>query len=79
VLSILADSSDELERRSVRRPAVFGSIVRGEATESSDVNIFVEFEPDATVGLFESVRLRRHLSELLGREFDLATPASQLR
>ncbi len=76
VLRALAESSDELRRRSVRRVAVFGSVVRGEATESSDIDILVEFEPDAPVGLFEFVRLRRYLSELLGREVDLATPAS---
>ncbi len=76
VLRALAESSDELRRRSVRRVAVFGSVVRGEATESSDIDILVEFEPDAPVGLFEFVRLRRYLSDLLGREVDLATPAS---
>jgi predicted nucleotidyltransferase len=76
VLRILADSSDELRRRSVRRLAVFGSVARGEATDSSDVDILVEFDPEASVGLFEFVRLRRYLSELLGREVDLATPAS---
>ena len=76
VLRLLAGRSDELKRRSVKRLAVFGSVVRGEATESSDVDILVEFEPDAPVGLFEFVRLRRYLSELIGCEVDLATPAS---
>jgi len=76
VLRILADSSEELRRRSVQRLAVFGSMARGEATESSDIDILVEFDPEASVGLFEFVRLRRYLSELLGREVDLATPAS---
>lgn len=53
---------------------LFGSVARGESKESSDVDILVEFAPQARVGLFQFVRLRRELSELLGCEVDLATP-----
>lgn len=53
---------------------LFGSVARGESQESSDVDILVEFAPQARVGLFQFVRLRRELSQLLGCEVDLATP-----
>lgn len=44
--------------------------------KDSDVDILVEYESDAHVGLFQFVRLRRELSDILGCEVDLATPDS---
>lgn len=63
-----------LEKFHVRSLAVFGSIVRGEAGPDSDVDILVEFDPGAKVGLFAFARLQRCLQDLLGRQVDLATP-----
>ena len=61
----------------VERVALFGSIVRGDATEESDVDILVAFrEP---VGLLALARLRRELSERLGRRVDLVTEGSLSR
>jgi len=53
---------------------LFGSVVRGDEKQTSDVDILVEFNPDAQIGLFEFSRLQRMLSGLLGCEVDLATP-----
>jgi uncharacterized protein len=53
---------------------MFGSVARGEATESSDVDMLVEF--DRPTGYFGLVRLQNFLKELLGREVDLGTPGS---
>ena len=55
---------------SVESLAVFGSVARGEAEPSSDVDLLVRFRGHPP-GLFEYVRLERHLSELLGRSVDL--------
>ena len=52
---------------------IFGSYAREEAQEQSDLDILVDFEPEAKIGLFEFARLRRRLSEFLGREVDLVT------
>ena len=52
---------------------LFGSVVRGEAGPESDVDILVEFNQDARVGLFELARLRMFLSEILGCSVDLVT------
>ena len=54
--------------------ALFGSVARDEATDSSDIDILVEYEPDAHPGLFEFIDLQHYLSDLLGRRVDLATP-----
>lgn len=63
-----------LEEFSVKSLSVFGSVVRGEARPDSDVDILVEFEPDAEIGLFEFVRLKNALSDLIGIPVDLGTP-----
>ncbi len=76
VLEILANSHDIKRRFSVRNLYLFGSIARGEGQEGSDVDILVEYEPGARVGMFQFVRLRRELSNILRCEVDLATPDS---
>jgi hypothetical protein len=74
IIKILRDNRPLLARHHVRTLSVFGSVVRGEAEPGSDIDVLVEFEPDAAVGLFEFMRLKRELSELLGMEVDLGTP-----
>lgn len=74
VIEILRANRETLARFHVRSLSVFGSVVRGEAKPDSDIDILVEFEPGAAVGLFEFMRLKRELSDLLGMEVDLGTP-----
>jgi predicted nucleotidyltransferase len=73
-ISILKSQTGLRREFSVRSFRVFGSIVRGEAGPDSDIDILVEFETDARVGLFEFIRLQRRLSDALGRPVDLVTP-----
>lgn len=74
VLWILAEHWEELRGFEVRELAVFGSVVRDEAVSGSDVDLLVEFEPEAQVGLFEFVDLKHYLEEILGCPVDLVTP-----
>jgi predicted nucleotidyltransferase len=74
VIKKLALFQDELKKFSVKDLYIFGSYAREEAGEQSDLDILVEFEAGAQIGLFEFARLRRQLCELLGREVDLVTP-----
>lgn len=62
----------ELCRRyHVRELAVFGSAARGEARPDSDIDLLVEFEPGARVGLIGYASLMLDLTSLLGRKVDL--------
>lgn len=63
-----------LEQFSVKSISVFGSVMRDEARPGGDVDLLVEFDPDAAIGLFEFVRLKNELSRLLGIPVDLVTP-----
>jgi hypothetical protein len=58
-------------RRQIRRLAVFGSALREDFRPESDVDVLVEFEPEARVGFLRLARTARELSELLGRRVDL--------
>jgi uncharacterized protein len=59
---------------SIKALYLFGSVVRGEENQESDIDILVEFDPEAHVGLFKFGRLQRRLSEIVGRTVDLTTP-----
>lgn len=73
-LSRLRAGRERLDAFPIKRLAIFGSVARDEAGESSDVDVLVEFEPGARVGLFEFARLQRTLGEILGCPVDLVTP-----
>jgi predicted nucleotidyltransferase len=55
----------------VKSIAVFGSVARGEATPSSDIDLLVEFS--RPVGLFEFIRLKFYLEVLTSCRVDLVT------
>jgi uncharacterized protein len=52
---------------------VFGSALRGEDTESSDLDLLVDSDPDLT-SLFDLVRLELALEKLLGVRVQVVTP-----
>jgi predicted nucleotidyltransferase len=58
----------------VRHLSIFGSTARDQATEHSDTDILVEFEPHVRIGLFGFVELQRVLGDALSSRIDLATP-----
>ncbi len=60
-------------RNRIRKLAFFGSVLRDDFTPESDVDVLVEFEPGARVGL-RFFALEQELSELLGHKVDLNTP-----
>lgn len=51
--------------------ALFGSVLRDDFTDDSDVDVLVCFEPGVSVGMFDLVRMEQQLQELLGRRVDL--------
>jgi hypothetical protein len=58
----------------IRRLALFGSVLRDDFGPDSDVDVLVEFEPDAHVGLITLAGIEIELSRLLGRRAELHTP-----
>jgi predicted nucleotidyltransferase len=62
------------KRNHIRKLSLFGSALRGDFTPDSDVDVLVEFEPDARVGLIRLAGLELELAEIFGRKVDLNTP-----
>lgn len=71
ILATLRAHELELRDQGVRHLAVFGSVARGDAEASSDVDLAVEIDPAARMDLFRLVALERRLADLLGRPVDL--------
>jgi hypothetical protein len=68
----LREHRADLERLDVKSLALFGSVVRGEARENSDVDFLVEFSKP--VGLFKFLDVKNYLESLLKCKVDLVTP-----
>lgn len=62
------------KRHPIRKLSLFGSVLRDDFDDESDVDMLVEFEPDAKITLFDLVHMRDELNELIGREVDFLTP-----
>ena len=60
-------------RHQIRRLAFFGSVLRDDFTPKSDVDVLVEFEPGARVGLIRFAGIENELGRLIGRKVDLNT------
>lgn len=61
-------------RNHIRRLALFGSVLRDDFGPESDVDVLVEFEAGARVGLLRLAGIEIELGEILGRKVDLNTP-----
>lgn len=57
------------DRFKVKSIGIFGSYLRGEQHEKSDIDVLVEFS--GVIDLFEFMRLEDFLSDILGRKVDL--------
>jgi len=67
--------ADLCRKFQVKKLSLFGSAARNELTPQSDIDLMVEFEPDARLTLFDFPALQDELSTLFGgRKVDLATP-----
>src|SRR3989338_1599018 len=69
--------ADFCRRHHIRRLALFGSVLRDDFGQGSDVDVLVEFEPDTKVGFFKLYDLEQELSRILGgRRVEMNTPGS---
>jgi len=71
LLGVLREHLPDLRRRyGVGSISVFGSVARGSALDSSDLDLLICFESDPP-GLLRFLELENHLAELLDAEVDL--------
>lgn len=61
-------------RYRIRRLSLFGSVLKGTARPDSDIDLLVEFAPDAKPSLFDLADIEQELSALFaGRRVDVRT------
>ncbi|BAQ59726.1 nucleotidyltransferase [Geminocystis sp. NIES-3708] len=63
--------SEIQEEYQIEELGLFGSYIRGEETENSDIDILIKFKSDARFGLVTYCELENLLSEKLGKKVDL--------
>lgn len=72
IISLLNEHEREIGSFGVKRLALFGSFIRGEQSDASDVDMLVEFHPGLKT--FESLmRLASLLEGIFDRRVDLVT------
>ena len=64
------------KKYSINELSIFGSSVRGDFTENSDVDILVSFNKDSKITLFDIMDLENEFSQLLKREVDIVEKES---
>jgi len=75
-LKVLKSLRGELKKFKVREIGIFGSVVRGEQKQGSDIDVLVDFADDAD--LFDFSGLGLFLEEKLGQKVDVV-PRRALR
>jgi len=58
----------------IARLSLFGSVLRDDFGPESDIDVLVEFDPEAVVTLLDMARMQEELTALFGRQVDLRTP-----
>ncbi len=75
LLALVVDHQQQLKAFGVKRLGIFGSFVRDQQNDESDVDVLVEFEPGRKT--FDNfMHLAFYLEELFGRNVELLTPES---
>ena len=63
--------TDFCRRWDVRELALFGSVLRDDFRQDSDIDVLVSFSPDARRDLFDLVDMQDELSAIFARNVDL--------
>jgi hypothetical protein len=72
VIRILREHEAEVRAEGISHVYLFGSVARGEAAETSDVNLFFDYD-DPEFSLIDLARIKRQLSGLLDTRVDALT------
>ena len=62
-------------RNRIKKLSLFGSVLRSDFRQESDIDVLVEFKKNGVPGLLGISRMERELSQIFGgRKVDLRTP-----
>ena len=72
VIAALKHNEAALRALGVAHAALFGSLARGDNCPGSDIDIMIEIEPQANIGLFEYVGITQYIEDLFPARVDVA-------
>jgi len=75
ILKMLAAHRPQLEAYGVKKIGLFGSYLRNEATENSDIDLLVDIEKDKKT-LKNFLALNFYLEDIFGKKVELVTTQS---
>ncbi|MCA6115534.1 nucleotidyltransferase family protein [Bradyrhizobium sp. WSM 1738] len=70
-LETLRRSEHALRERGVKHAALFGSVARGENRSDSDIDIMIEFDPEARITVFDYVDIKEYIAQLFDGPVDV--------
>lgn len=73
IIARLREHEAELKARGVAHAALFGSRARGDHRPDSDIDIMIELEPDAPIGLWEYVGLKDYIAGFFDGAVDVVS------
>src|SRR5712692_4061644 len=62
------------KRYYIKKLSLFGSVLRSDFNEASDIDVLVEFDAGHVPGLIRFASIELELSEIIGKKVDLRTP-----
>lgn len=71
IFNKLLENKNLLKTYNVSKIGLFGSFVRDEASQASDIDLLIDFEEPITI--FQFIELKNALEELFKRKVDLGT------
>jgi hypothetical protein len=72
-LEILRGAEADLRARGVLHAALFGSVARNEARADSDLDVMIEVDPDASIGVYQYVDLKDYIAGLFDGAVDVVS------
>jgi predicted nucleotidyltransferase len=70
-IATLRRNEAALRARGIRHAAVFGSVARGDNRPDSDLDILVEFEPEASGSIYQYMRLKDDIAAMFEGPVDV--------
>jgi len=72
-ITILKCHADAVEALGATSLYLFGSVARDEAKSRSDIDLFIDYDPEGKFSLLELVGIKLLLEEKLGAQVDVTT------
>ena len=71
IKKVLQEEKKEILKLGIKNIGIFGSYIRNEANDNSDVDILIDITPDSSLTLFSLIDLELRISEKLNKKIDI--------